>query len=781
MKHLNFALFILLWVFCNVAVVGAVERDEGILVGRISYIEGTLLRYIEQEKDWVDTIEDAPFGPEDALYSADDARAEFIMPNGTWIRINGSTQLQLIALHPEDTTVDVASGIARFYNKCRDGIFKVTTPFGYVVAPADTVFDLYVGDESLEVIAVRGDVEFVHEGTDTKYEVNEGSFSLIVDHRGVAEGNGTVDADWDDWNAQRENVWSRRIEADSESAEYLPEPLREEAYTLDENGRWENVYYDGTYYEMWRPSRVDPDWQPFTAGRWTLYYGDNCWIPDEPFGYVTHHYGSWVYVDSARAWYWAPPVIRPRARVRLFNIGFGWSPGRVGWIHSGTSVGWVPLAPMEIYYGYRHWGHRTVLVGSAEGQNINIGQYRYLERAVIIDRENFYRGHRYTPHLKRHFNKAVLLSDYRTAPSINKFTPDTRRFSYNNRQITRKPHASVISRINTNQKRTREYNYRNKQGIERDLKRINTGMQPVRKADIHAPKLSNKMVDADKVFRPVSQDMFTRKVMKPKGRERQLPASNGGDSERQSRSSRDQGRIDQAPRTNDFDVSRRIRSPRDTGNRDGEPATMEPQAQQTERGRSSRDQGRIDQAPRTNDFEVSRRIRSPRDTGNRGGEPTTMEPQAQQTERRRSSRDQGRIDQAPRSGRSDAASRTNFSREGANRDATKLESPRMRDKILSPDRRSMEQPPPSQGLSREAKRSEDQSRRRQQEESQRAQQQEIQKRQQQQQQQETQRRQQQQPQQKEIQRRQQHQQHQQEPEKRKRRNAQDQEDPARNH
>ena len=93
---------------------------------------------------------------------------------------------------------------------------------------------------------------------------------------------------------------------------------------------------------------------------------DQTWIPADPFGYVTHHYGNWVYVRNY--WYWAPPVVSVRVGVPLLDVGFFWYPGRVSWIHTGTYVGWVPLATRETYYSYRHWGGPHVVVVS----NINI-------------------------------------------------------------------------------------------------------------------------------------------------------------------------------------------------------------------------------------------------------------------------------------------------------------------------------------------------------------------------------------------------------------------------
>ena len=105
----------------------AYDQDEPqsqgpVLVGRISYVTGQLLRYVPEEKDWVATVKDAPFGLNDALYSGDDTHAEFIIPNGTWVRIGNNSQIQLITAEDDFTEIDVASGLVRFYNKGTDGL-----------------------------------------------------------------------------------------------------------------------------------------------------------------------------------------------------------------------------------------------------------------------------------------------------------------------------------------------------------------------------------------------------------------------------------------------------------------------------------------------------------------------------------------------------------------------------------------------------------------------------------------------------------------------------------
>jgi hypothetical protein len=562
-------LHLLLAAFGILSAAIAVQADddqEEILVGRITHVEGELLRYIEDDKDWVLTVKDAPFGLEDALYSGEEAKAEFIMPNGTWFRVGDNTQLQLLALTVDATTMDVASGLARVYNKSDGAVVKVTTPFGYVVAPGGTAFDLYVGDESLEVIAIEGSVDFVHEGTEVKYEVEEGASSIIANAGEAGRGNGTVDSAWDDWNGKRDDIWMERLRRSESSADFLPDPIRYESYALEENGRWERVYYEGEYHDMWRPTRVDPGWRPFTAGRWTVYYGDNCWIPDESFGYVTHHYGSWIYIESFRAWYWVPPAPRFAVDTPSVFIGFGWYPGRVGWIHSGPSIGWVPLAPNEVYYGYRPWGRRTVIVKHNTVINVSTVRFRYLDEAVIIDRDHFYRGSRYTPYVKRDVRRDVLINSYRPVTVINNtvinnFNSDRRRFAYNDVKVSRKPHVSVVDRISDNERSSRNIGRGNRERIKGDLARIKTGTEPPQRSDIGAPMLATRLVDADRTGQPLDRLSSEKREIKPRDRERQVRA---GDGER--RRPRERGQFDQTRDNAGQGEKQRLRSPRESRN-----------------------------------------------------------------------------------------------------------------------------------------------------------------------------------------------------------------------
>ena len=459
MKRIKWMMGLLVCLFLTAGVMvppSSAADAPAMVVGRIFHIEGELLRYVPAEKDWVAVVRDAPFGTEDTLFSGSRGMAELIVPNGTWIRIGNSTQIQFIALDTDLAEMDVGSGVARFYNKSSDTVIKVTSPFGYVLAYPGTVFDFYVGDDSVEVVAVKGRVSFVHSATEAKYDVAAGSPSILADQQQVSSGEGTVDPDWDRWNTVRENFWAAKARVRGRSFEYLPPSLQDQAYALEENGSWESVPYEGTSRWFWRP-RVVVGWSPFTVGRWTDWYGDQTWIPAEPFGYVTHHYGNWVYVRNY--WYWAPPVVSVRVGLPLLDVGFFWYPGRVSWIHTGTYVGWVPLAPRETYYSYRNWGgpHAVVVNNVNITQiNINVRNYAYVNRAIVVNQNNFYGVNNYRNVQVTNINRTTIINNYHAAPVvnntvINNYTTNKQRYNYTNVKVNEKPHNTVINRIQQNE------------------------------------------------------------------------------------------------------------------------------------------------------------------------------------------------------------------------------------------------------------------------------------------------------------------------------------------
>ncbi len=430
------------------------------------YTESQLLRYVPEAGDWTVTVKDAPLGLHDALCSAPDSRDEFLLLNDSQIRIGGNTQIQIDRFDRDLMEIDVSSGVARFYNRSKEAIIRTTSPFGQVIAQPGSSFDLYVGDESLELVATSGSVDLIPRSASEKYQAAAGQASLITNGKDVIAGEGKTDPQWDAWNRERDSLWAAKAASGSNSANHLPKQLQSDSLVLDESGKWEKIYDESCKCEIeaWKPVKVEANWKPFTSGRWAEWNGDQCWVPDESFGYVTHHYGNWLYVNHS--WYWAPPEAKPDAPPETASdtapaneaeTEVPWYPGRVAWIDSedeADEVGWVPLAPDETYYTHNHWGPGSTLIAAGMAPPI-YGKLAYLRQAFIISHRDFYAANNYARVNAVKVNKEILAAKFHTTGILSEknLKPPasvSAKYSFSNVPIKEKPNPTRLSRIMQN-------------------------------------------------------------------------------------------------------------------------------------------------------------------------------------------------------------------------------------------------------------------------------------------------------------------------------------------
>jgi len=108
----------------------------------------------------------------------------------------------------------------------------------------------------------------------------------------------------------------------------LPAQLRVFHDELEPHGDWVLVEPHGWVF---RPRVNTVAWRPYRDGRWAPSYSYGwVWESDEPFGWITDHYGFW-FRDEFQGWVWKP---------------YGaWAPAWVAWVQVGDFVGWSPLPP----------------------------------------------------------------------------------------------------------------------------------------------------------------------------------------------------------------------------------------------------------------------------------------------------------------------------------------------------------------------------------------------------------------------------------------------------
>lgn len=114
--------------------------------------------------------------------------------------------------------------------------------------------------------------------------------------------------------------------------------------SLAPHGEWIEVA-SGT--RVWRPFHIPYHWRPYLNGRWAWTDYGWYWMSDEPFGWITYHYGRWYY-DNYYGWVWMPDDV--------------WAPAWVEWRYNDDYIGWAPLPPyakFDMTFGIRFTTHWT--------------------------------------------------------------------------------------------------------------------------------------------------------------------------------------------------------------------------------------------------------------------------------------------------------------------------------------------------------------------------------------------------------------------------------------
>jgi len=344
---------------------------------RISYVDGEILFRSPDAEEWLPAVINTPLDEGDAVWCPEDSRVEIQLPDGSIVRLDGGSQLDLLANEDGFIHLHLASGhlYLRTSQTSRDNTLQIDADDTTILPAARTRLRIDMLPNSLEDVAITKGSAYV-EGNGNRTRVRAGEQILLEDgHSEVLQLNPADD--WELWNVDRDRGQSRAAPADS----YLPEELRSHSAELDANGTWVSV---PEYGRVWRPAVVvTDDWAPYRSGRWIWKGDDYVWLSFEAWGWVPYHFGRWAVV-SGFGWCWVPP-----ARGDVY-----WGPGYVGWYSTGSNVAWTPLAPGEVFYGHRNYGRHSVNITNV---TINTNAVTYRNRTfrgglTVVQHNDFLRG-----------------------------------------------------------------------------------------------------------------------------------------------------------------------------------------------------------------------------------------------------------------------------------------------------------------------------------------------------------------------------------------------------
>lgn len=320
-------------------------------VARISLMDGQV-SVQRGDADWVAGIVNAPLMADDRIATGPNSRAEVQFDASHLVRIGGNAEIHLTQLEYGHFQLELAKGTVTYRVLRASGAnAEVDTPTVSVRPSRIGAYRISVSEAGdTEVTARMGSVEvFTPKGSQW---ISSGQTMMargtVSDPEFQIAGSIPMD-EWDRWNESRD----RYFQQPSASAQYI-DPANSGIYgaeDLDAAGTWTTA---PDYGPVWHPTAVPVGWAPYSNGRWVWsdWYGWT-WVDYDSWGWAPFHYGRWFDYPGV-GWCWYPGVRGVRHFWSPALVGFFGYGGGIGFGFGFGNVGWVALAPYEVFHPW--WG-----------------------------------------------------------------------------------------------------------------------------------------------------------------------------------------------------------------------------------------------------------------------------------------------------------------------------------------------------------------------------------------------------------------------------------------
>lgn len=342
-------------------------------IGRVAVLEGQVWLREPGATEWSELNRNRPLTSGDRISTEQGARVEVQMGSST-LRLDDNSDLELNRL--DDERIDLMLHNGRAALRVREPEVAAETSLRTAdgtFVPRGPGFVRLDRDQRRTLAAIfQGEWQF--DGRDSSLALAAGQRAEFwVDPADRATHYSWAQASNDDFDRWVRLEDSRETQRLTQQQRYVS-PEMTGANDLAQYGRWEQ---SPDYGAIWTPLQVQVDWAPYRFGHWAWVrpWGWT-WVDDAAWGFAPFHYGRWV--NWRGRWGWAPgqyvrrPVYAP-AMVAWVGQG-GVSVSVTVGQRPGGMVGWVPLAPREIYYP-------SYTTSATYVQNINVHRGRLPDRA----------------------------------------------------------------------------------------------------------------------------------------------------------------------------------------------------------------------------------------------------------------------------------------------------------------------------------------------------------------------------------------------------------------
>ncbi|PYT24080.1 MAG: hypothetical protein DMG57_29935 [Acidobacteria bacterium] len=355
------------------------DVDPPSRVARLNLVSGAVSFEAAGLDEWAAATVNYPMTTGDHLWADDQAHAEMHV-GSTIIRLDSRTAFSFLRLDDQIVQMRLSEGSLNItiHYLSEDDAYEVDTPNGAITLLRPGTYRINSDpDRQQTVITVRGG----------EAEVTAGGSAFPVHARQAAYITGTEFPTTEVHPAEPRDYFDEWALNRDEREQRRPAPR----YVSRETNGWEDLDDYGSWSDnpgygyVWMP-RVDAGWAPYRYGRWAWVepWGWT-WIDDSPWGFAPFHYGRWCYVSGGWAWVPGRMAVRPVYAPAL--VVFVGGPRWAGSFGGGGGVGWVPLAPGEVFVPAYHvsptYVNRVNVVNVTNVTNItNVTNVRYANQNV---------------------------------------------------------------------------------------------------------------------------------------------------------------------------------------------------------------------------------------------------------------------------------------------------------------------------------------------------------------------------------------------------------------
>lgn len=290
--------------------------EEGSIYGHISYIEGNP-KVIRADETQEDAVVNLPVAPGDLLLTNDNSRCELQFDNGTVMRLDKQSRLKVTTVLAKSltskwkiTTLELQEGklysINQSYNRER---FQVITPNAAINLINNSMATIMLKSGETHLACDRGKFEVMYGGEVNNLQadtVRKGEgFIVTVDNKFVR--NEKRDIDFLAWNQYINNNFKELHYGINKVPKKIYRYSKGLVYWAE---KWSSLVgewvYDDLFGYVWKP--LDPRYahpgRLFLNATYTKINGQTFLVPNEPWGWVPSHMGTWVWMKWG--WTWIP-------------------------------------------------------------------------------------------------------------------------------------------------------------------------------------------------------------------------------------------------------------------------------------------------------------------------------------------------------------------------------------------------------------------------------------------------------------------------------------------